>query len=81
MLRFGLPTGFNWFFEFSAFVFFVNVVVAGLGTDALAAMNSVLPLNSRGLHAGLRARQRGRHPRGPGHRRRREGRGAAARCS
>ncbi len=46
MLRFGLPSGFNWLFEFLAFVFFANVVVAGLGTPALAAMNSVMSLNS-----------------------------------
>lgn len=46
MLRFGLPSGFNWLFEFLAFVFFVNVVVAGLGTPAVAALNSVLALNS-----------------------------------
>lgn len=46
MLRFGLPSGFNWLFEFLAFVFFVNVVVAGLGTPAVAALNSVISLNS-----------------------------------
>lgn len=46
MLRFGLPSGFNWLFEFGAFIFFTNVVVAGLGTAALAAMNSVMSLNS-----------------------------------
>lgn len=46
MLRYGLPSGFNWFFEFFAFNFFVNVVVAGLGTTALAAMMSVLNINS-----------------------------------
>lgn len=46
MLRFGLPSGFNWLFEFLAFIFFVNVVVAGLGTPAVAALNSVLALNS-----------------------------------
>jgi MATE family multidrug resistance protein len=46
MLRFGLPSGFNWFFEFFAFMFFVNVVVAGLGTTALAALMAVLQLNS-----------------------------------
>ncbi len=46
MLRFGLPSGFNWLFEFGAFVFFANVVVGGLGTPALAAMNSVMSLNS-----------------------------------
>jgi multidrug resistance protein, MATE family len=45
-LRFGLPSGFNWFFEFLAFNFFVNVVVAGLGTTALAAMMAVFQLNS-----------------------------------
>ena len=46
MLRFGLPSGFNWLFEFGAFVFFANVVVGGLGTTALAAMNSVFSINS-----------------------------------
>lgn len=46
MLRFGFPSGINWLFEFGAFVFFANVVVAGLGTAALAAMNSVMSLNS-----------------------------------
>lgn len=46
MLRFGLPSGFNWLMEFGAFIFFANVVVAGLGTAALAAMNSVITLNS-----------------------------------
>lgn len=46
MLRFGLPSGFNWFFEFFAFNVFINVVVAGLGTVALAGMMSVLQVNS-----------------------------------
>ena len=46
MLRFGLPSGFNWFFEFAAFVFFINVVVAGLGTTSLAAMMTVFQLNA-----------------------------------
>lgn len=46
MLRFGLPSGFNWFFEFFAFNFFINVVVVGLGTSALAAMMAVLQINS-----------------------------------
>ncbi len=45
-LRFGLPSGLNWFFEFFGFLFFVNVVVAGLGTTALAAMMGVMQLNS-----------------------------------
>jgi multidrug resistance protein, MATE family len=46
MLRFGIPAGFNWFFEFMAFIFFVNTVVAGLGTTSLAAMMAVLQINS-----------------------------------
>lgn len=46
MLKFGLPSGGNWFFEFFAFNFFINVVVAGLGTTALAAMMSVLQIGS-----------------------------------
>jgi MATE family multidrug resistance protein len=46
LLRFGVPSGFNWFFEFLAFMFFVNVVVGGLGTTSLAAMNAVILLNT-----------------------------------
>ncbi|HOX44580.1 MAG TPA: MATE family efflux transporter [Myxococcota bacterium] len=46
VLRFGLPNGVNWLFEFLAFAFFVNVVVAGLGTPELAAINAVFLLNS-----------------------------------
>ena len=46
MLRFGLPSGFNWFFEFAAYSFFINVVVGGLGTTALAAMMTVMQINS-----------------------------------
>jgi MATE family multidrug resistance protein len=46
MLRFGIPSGLNWFFEFFAFNFFINVVVAGLGTTALAALMAVFQLNS-----------------------------------
>lgn len=46
MWRFGLPAGVNWFVEFGAFIFFTNVVVAGLGTASLAAMNSVMTLSS-----------------------------------
>ncbi len=46
MLRFGLPSGFNWFFEFFAFNFFVTVIVAGLGTTVLAALMSVMQVNS-----------------------------------
>lgn len=44
--RFGLPSGINWFLEFGAFMFFINVVVGGLGTTALAAMNAVFQVNS-----------------------------------
>lgn len=46
LLRFGVPSGLNWFFEFLAFLFFVNVVVAGLGTRAVAAFMSVIQLSS-----------------------------------
>jgi MATE family multidrug resistance protein len=46
MLRFGVPSGLNWFFELMAFNFFVNVVVAGLGTTALAALMAVIQLGS-----------------------------------
>lgn len=46
VFRFGTPSGLNWFFEFLAFLFFVNVVVVGLGTTALAAFMTVLQINS-----------------------------------
>ena len=46
MLRFGIPHGLNWFFEFAAFVVFINVVVAKLGTTVLAAMMVVFNINS-----------------------------------
>lgn len=46
MLRFGLPSGLNWSFEFFAFIAFVNIVVAGLGTSSLAAMMAVIQLNA-----------------------------------
>jgi MATE family multidrug resistance protein len=46
MLRFGLPSGMNWFLEFAAFNVFINIVIGGLGTTALAAMNAVIQLNS-----------------------------------
>lgn len=46
MLRFGFPSGLNWFFEFAAYAFFVNVVVAGLGTTSLAALMAVIQVNS-----------------------------------
>jgi MATE family multidrug resistance protein len=44
--RFGLPVGLNWFVEFAAFSFFMNVVLASLGTTVVAAMMSVLQLNT-----------------------------------
>jgi MATE family multidrug resistance protein len=46
LVRFGLPSGVNWFMEFGAFAFFVNVVVADLGTVSLAALMAVLQVNS-----------------------------------
>lgn len=46
LLRFGFPSGLNWFFEFLAYAFFVNVVVAGLGTIPLAALMAVIQVNS-----------------------------------
>lgn len=46
MVRFGLPHGINWFFEFAAWAFFLNVVVGGLGTAALAATMVVVNINS-----------------------------------
>jgi MATE family multidrug resistance protein len=45
MMRFGLPSGLNWFFEFLAFNVFINIVVAGLGTPALGAMMAVFNIN------------------------------------
>ena len=45
-LRFGIPSGLNWFFEFLAFVIFINVVVAGLGTNSLAALMAVMQINA-----------------------------------
>jgi MATE family multidrug resistance protein len=45
MMRFGLPSGLNWFFEFLAFNVFINVVVAGLGTPALGALVAVFNIN------------------------------------
>lgn len=46
MLRFGVPSGLNWFLDFAAFSFFLNVVLTGLGTSALAGFMSVMNLNS-----------------------------------
>jgi MATE family multidrug resistance protein len=46
LLRFGIPSGLNWFFEFLAFAFFINLVMAELGTVPLAAFMAVLQVNS-----------------------------------
>lgn len=45
VLRFGTPTGLNWFLEFAAFQLFVNVMLGELGTSTLAAFNVVLSIN------------------------------------
>jgi MATE family multidrug resistance protein len=44
--RFGLPNGINWFLEFAAFQLFINVVLASLGDETVAALNAVLAVNS-----------------------------------
>jgi MATE family multidrug resistance protein len=46
LLRFGVPSGLNWFFEFMAFAFFLNLVMADLGTVPLAAFMTVIQVNS-----------------------------------
>jgi multidrug resistance protein, MATE family len=46
VLRFGLPNGINWFLEFFAFILFIDLVVAHLGTTAIAAFNVVLQINT-----------------------------------
>ena len=46
VLRFGLPNGLNWFLEFAAFLLFINVVMADLGTTVLAAFMVVMSINS-----------------------------------
>ncbi|MEZ4428970.1 MAG: MATE family efflux transporter, partial [Nannocystaceae bacterium] len=46
LLRFGVPNGVNWFLEFIAFWLFINLVVADLGTVVLAAMMTVVQINS-----------------------------------
>lgn len=46
LVRVGLPSGANTFFEFLAYLLFVNVVVASLGTAPLAAWNAVVNLSS-----------------------------------
>ena len=47
VVRFGLPSGLNWFLEFAAFqLVFVNVVFSDLGDDLVAALNVVIAINS-----------------------------------
>ncbi|MBK9072967.1 MAG: MATE family efflux transporter [Myxococcales bacterium] len=46
MLWVGLPAGLNWFFEFSAWLVFVNGAVSGLGDLAVGALNVVMQINS-----------------------------------
>lgn len=46
VLRFGLPLGLNWSFEFFAFIAFVDLVVGSLGTTTLAAWMAVMQVNS-----------------------------------
>lgn len=45
MLRFGIPSGINWFVEFAAFTIFVNVMLNGLGTSTLAAFMAAMQIN------------------------------------
>ncbi len=49
VVRFGLPNGLNWALEFAAFQLFINVVLASLGDDTVAALNVILALNSIGF--------------------------------
>jgi MATE family multidrug resistance protein len=46
VLKFGLPNGVNWFLEFAAFILFIDLVVAHLGTTVVAAFNVVMQINS-----------------------------------
>lgn len=46
MFRFGLPSGLNWFLEFAAFLLFIDVIVADVGTVVVAALMVVLQVNS-----------------------------------
>ncbi|HRI64296.1 MAG TPA: MATE family efflux transporter [Polyangium sp.] len=45
MLRFGIPSGINWFVEFAAFAVFINVVLNDLGTTTLAAFMAAMQIN------------------------------------
>ncbi len=46
LLRFGIPEGLNFFFEFAAFAVFIDIVIASLGTASLAGTNAVFNVNS-----------------------------------
>jgi len=46
VIEFGLPNGINWVLEFAAFQVFINIVLARLGDDAVAALNVVIAVNS-----------------------------------
>jgi MATE family multidrug resistance protein len=47
VVRFGLPNGMNWFFEFAAFqLVFVNLVFSDLGDELVASLNVVIAINS-----------------------------------
>jgi MATE family multidrug resistance protein len=46
VVRFGLPNGLNWFFEFAAFQLFINIALSDLGTSAVAGFNVVIAINS-----------------------------------
>jgi MATE family multidrug resistance protein len=46
MLRFGLPSGLNWFLEFAAFLVFIDWIIADIGTVVVAAMMVVFQVNS-----------------------------------
>lgn len=45
MLRFGIPSGINWFVELAAFTVFINVVLNGLGTTTLASFMAAMQIN------------------------------------
>jgi multidrug resistance protein, MATE family len=45
MFQYGLPSGFNWFIEFASFSFFINFVLASLGTTTVAALMAGMQIN------------------------------------
>ncbi len=49
VVRFGFPNGINWFLEFAAFMFVIDVAFTKLGTVPLAALMVVLQLNTVGF--------------------------------